>query len=263
MGAKRACCIGVDSVMDAHAKKSDDLPYYAVFYNESTKDFQYNGEDYEEGRRRLESALSIGADNGDQALYYLKIYPVSELVYTVKSKEVASIPFRLNEYDYSPSVVVGRRGSVESSEMSELIAELKKIPETLSTWKSEIDERIAALESEEVEDSSMLGKITGIMENPTFAPIVGTMMGLLGNAIAGMVGKFVPPGQMPSLAVNGVKDEAVAVSPDEDVYWAEIETQLYRLRDKCSLETDLKLLADMAETEPAKFNIMLTLLRGK
>ena len=119
----RVATIGVNNVINAWKAIRDDSPYYAVYYNRSSKMLQWRKDDLDGGEKYLAENLSALEESGDNSLMYLNVYDHASSNYP-NSGMVASFPFRLNPYQMPQLGAVS--GPVESPALIQFMKEAHK-----------------------------------------------------------------------------------------------------------------------------------------
>lgn len=268
MADERAANVGVESVLRAYEGMCQNYPYFSVWYTGREKAFQYNGDDLEAAKDFLSTSLRAMDCEGDTALYYLRVHPQKETVYKPGSDVVCALPFRFNAKLNQMGFAGGGYGSNQG---------IERLISSIETQNKAISDRLAALEAAEPEpELDMLGKITGLLENPNIGPHIGNVIGQVMSAV---MQKLVPnacPTPPAQVAISGIdlpgsiaeKSGTAGVEAagwDEgktEDYEASVHTQLDRLAAKCDLLADLTRLADIAENNPQMFNMLLNNLRA-
>jgi len=268
--------IGVDAIMNAYDSINADCQYfYSVWHSQKDIAFQYVGEDARKARQYLLDCLTAMAQANNDNLLYLKFHPLDKKTKYVNSRTdiIANTPICVVEPDENSNavgaVVERDRSSDTGYNAYKMRLMLEELPATLD---KKINDAIEArlLETEDGEDieeidpvQKTVGMITGLMSNPQ-------IQGLIGQVLA-----YLKP-QTPSVRVNGLnmneqQEQQVTEKVSAETPTAEImpvnedmmNEALARLHGHCRLDSDLLLLADMAESNPAQFKMLLTMLRSK
>lgn len=257
MGLQKATYTGVDSIMGYYDAIMQDEGYtYSVWHSVKDIAFQYNGVDQEKGREFLCNNLMAMDQAENDNLLYLKFHPPGVKGFVDhKSKVVCMSPVRVAELTAGTAVgAVTENGG--NYRMFEAIESLKQLPGAISEKLNGFELRLKAIEEYEGEPEpdkveKVIGQITGLLENPM---IQGLVNGVLGQLFK-MVGNATPMQQQ----INGTTDNVAGDSPVNE---AILNDALDRLHKVCKLDTDLSLLADMAESNPAMFQMLLSNLRN-
>lgn len=274
----RPTYVGVEDIMSAYDSiNSDNQYYYSVWHSTKEIAFQFVGEDASKARAYLRANLQAMADADNDNLLYLKFHPADKKgKYITKNTDViGNTPICCVEPVEGSSVagvsVERDRSGDTGYQMYKTRLMLEELPKTIDARVSaEIERRLLEaedLEPEEVEDPTqrIVGIINGIAGNPV-------IMGLIGQVL-----NFIKP-QAPPIRINGLMNEQniqqetnPAPVGDQDAPAAEpvpvneviLNDALGRLHQHCCIDTDLLLLADMADNDPATFAMLLGMLRKR
>lgn len=207
--------------------------YYKVVAAKQTK-FSHKDDDMPTGRQKLEFNLKAAQLSGNTSLFSICFYPKLD-----KNGELAGDPeffnFRLNNpNDYTSAITQPQQPSINH----EILNQLQTINGRLTALEDDDQEE------EEEEDDSIMGMLNGLpME---------TKKTLLLNALQlfGM--------KSPSPTINGVPGEQPEGNETE-----KIRTALKIMAQYTpTLGDDLMKLANIAQSNPAQFNMLLSMLRN-
>jgi hypothetical protein len=202
--------------------------------DETLRRFSYDGDDKIKGSADLAEALASVTSNPDNTNTYLLV-----IYKKVGKKNVPenSITFQLNttnKYLPMPGMMAGT-GYSNNGELSALRAEIAALKMQMAADQEEEEE-------EETEEDNFIGSM---LKSPEMQKML--MSGLI-NLMAGSSTKVT------NLA--GIENE----NPDDQA--AKINEAVNRLYAKNSkLGDDLLLLAEIAENNPAQFNMLISMLR--
>jgi hypothetical protein len=252
---------------------------YAIFDSSRIILFQYTNDDIDEGRALFERRMTKYAESGNSNLFIIKIFPMPKDGKYIEpnSRAISTTPVRLNELEvleigeepldrrYTP-----RPGAAynEHARIFEAVETIKALPaqvnEKIDAKFSEFEIRLKAIEEGEPdeEDNSTMGQIGRLMENPQ---IMQMIPGLIG-AVTELITRFIP--QKLNIMPKAVSGAAPEVSQENAIIDTPVNEELLnqavnRLHKVCQVDTDLNLLADFAETQPAMFQMMLANLRSQ
>jgi hypothetical protein len=267
MALQRATYTGVNDIMNAYDSFNDQGQYnYSVWLSSSDIAFQSIEKDSEKARELLKNCLTAleQADNDD--LFFIKFHPKDLKTPTGfidrKTLVIGTIPVRVCPIGESGSHqnFVKTSGAV-SGVPRDLYDMLRDLPATLDTKISAaLDARLAQIEDdpepEEVDQiEKYVGIINGIASNPQIMSVVGQILSYLKPQTMSMAPRI--NGTPTENPVNGVSSEEIPVNLEI------LNEALDRLSKVCRVDTDLLLLANMSEENPAMFNMLLTQLRSK
>lgn len=271
----RTACVGIDNIMNAFETVGDKSPYFSVWLNSNDKFFQSKDDNFDDSLNYLQSSLQA-LNNGDNCLYHLRIHPEFVKCYLKQSPYLCVIPFRLNSYDDKPALNGPGNGGM-NYEMYEILKSVKDLPSTLKSNFDEINSRLTELETAENVEPDMLGKISGLMENPHISQAVGGLI----NVLVTKLSSFIPAmtaGAAPQ-TISGMNDNTASIAQksdkgpiiaqnsdtavDDEAFNLKLDAALERLEQHCNLADDLTLLADLADKNNAVFKLMLLQLRAQ
>lgn len=268
MANPKANYVGVEEIMSGFESISKGKPYYSL-WQVSPKELimQYAGDDYDEAIDGLTQILAAGESKGNCDLMAIKIHPQPKEQFITKSTTViATMYVRICPVDLNRVTGVAK---AEYEPRNNAALDMYKLTQAIDSLPGKFDEkfrslndRLAALEEyepDEVQEVDMIGKITGLMENPNVV-----------NAVMGFVKMIFPQMPAPGPAqIAGVKEvsETVPGTKTETAmtdleYSKAIDIALDRLEKHIDLSVDLGLLADYAEKNPTMFQMMLKTLRN-
>jgi hypothetical protein len=255
MTEERPSKVGIDAVMEYWEDTAEGLPYWSIWWNSRQKAKQFNKDDFEGSKLLLENWLKLNNDPSDTTRHFVVIHPKAETAYTAKSDQVESFPFRFNP---APERY-GEMGSVGGGMSWQMMQMFSKLERTIDEQKRQI----ADLEKPVVTD--MMGQINGLLENPHIGPV-------LASVVAGVIGKFIniPQAYPQARALAGVpgspaasQETAITAGTGETLeqFQQRVNDALVRLQEHCNLADDLTLLANMADSNPSQFKMLLGMLR--
>lgn len=248
--ANRACAIGVINVLSVWKNMNDGYPYFAVFYTRGSKFFQYTKDDIDAAEEFLRINLSALEDQGDNAMYYLNIYDEPKKNYT-NSGMVCAFPFRLNEFKSSVGSIGSGVGVGGSDSMLKLLqdAHVKEL---------ELVKQIAELNAQN-QPLDWFDKISGVLEHPGAAQMIGQVLSPVIGQVMGVLGKITGvPGQTAS--VTHQPQIAGPVNADADQL---LDMQLDRLQKHGDLLDMLTTLANFADKNPEMFKNYFSMLKSQ
>ena len=267
MAAQKAMYTGTANILSAFDTLSNGASCYSVWMT-SPKEilFQYNEDDIEKGRDRLVEALGGAEANNNTDLLIIKFHPKKEKGFiTDKSQVIGSIPIRVCELGSVNGAPVERvsNGSYQGgnyAQMLEIAVALKTLPDTLNKSMAPIYERLEALETEREEpaqEQDAIGRVMDFIESPNSVQMVQMVLD-----------RLIPARQPYNMAVGNkppgsIAPQATAQAPGPgEVDVQVLDAALQRLRYHCQLDTDMTLLADMADNNPGQFKMLWSMLRG-
>lgn len=159
----------IDDILDMY--EQSEIPYVAIWQGNQLN-MVIDAESMEEGKEKLAKLLRMLKENLSAAIYTLSFYknPPADGVDN-KTPYNASFNFRLIDEIHG----YGTATDTQYNDLKSEIAALKLENERLLNGEDEDDE-------EEPEDD-LLGRITGILANPKFAPIVDPLLARFGNTL--------------------------------------------------------------------------------
>ena len=200
----------------------------------------YEGKNKDEGYQQLEKWLTTINKNDTKYC----------IVVTNGTKTTNAI-FELNE-----QVTKHVAGITQTATDPALLHLLNQQTERLNELTSKIN---AMEEVEEVEEKP--SGIAGILTNEHFAPVLAQMAGSIMTILDGMAQKYINKTNLPMNNSNFTQQRGIAGVPDEANEINKIETAISILmKYDSSLGDHLLKLAQMAENETAKFNMLLKML---
>jgi hypothetical protein len=278
---ERATNVGVEAIMNAWQSMNSDLPYYSLWFNGKAleKYLQNNVDDMDLAGNSLEANLKAIHGTGDSLIYFLRIHPDSERAYNKNSPVVATIPCRLNAA-VSLAGVGQNQGSFSVLGIREQV-ELEYRVKAYESELSELREMVEDLQSEPIQPADTtdtLGRVMGFIEkNPSVMGLVGQLMPLIQRFLPSLIPAVSQNNAIRDLrvpAINGVNDggsetvhqaasdnSAMAYNERIDAALDKLEI-LYLNNGFGALDGDLAILAKIAETDPGKFKMLLSMLRA-
>lgn len=262
--------------MDAYDLYASDYPYYAVWYNKNDKFFQSISDDPEKERQRLFDTLQMCQLQGDNAMYYIKIYPALEQNYK-RTGEICSIPIRCNQYDTNYAINgPDSRPVYNGGNNSQGNAAIEKLTDLLTEKFDAMNSRIDQLESREPESTDWKAEIAGYLRDPAIGPVIGPVANKVIEGLFSVIGPVLQriiPGAVSQPFAMSAPGPVIAGVPahlpetnetmTDDEYNNRLDGVLDRLEKHCDLLSDLEKLADVAEKDPQTFQFLLTSLRAQ
>lgn len=269
---------GRAAIMSAYDTFTEKAPFWALYTGDNrTLRCKYMEGDAEEGKMFFISNLAAAEVAKDNNVYNIRFYKAKkkgrgELLQADTADIEATLPIRfvaLNGESVQPDWQAGNPMD-KDYKMYKLMDAMEKLPLMFEQQNQRIAdlEAIIAESDEDVEEEDQIGgtigAIKGLLDHPLAQLIVGQ---LFPNAM----GNIRPAEGMRGTAVNGTTDDTVKTPPmpqneptePREVNVELLNTAVQRLANYCYVDTDLNLLADYAEKNPAMFNMMLTTLRSQ
>lgn len=284
MAAQKAMFTGFEAIMSGYDAMSK-TPYYSLWYNSRDIAFSFNEDDEAKGRQQLVETLQAAEQNGVNDIMFIKFHPEKDKKYiTSKTPVVGAMAIRVvplsavdNSVTYQQIAPASQSISGTESMVRAAIA-LENLPQTIATQigsvMKPIEDRLAALEGDDHAEPDTFDKIAALLEKPGMVQLIGSIFTGLGSKVSGLTQP--PPPQQPqrmSYQVAGIPPEQGSTVQDQDlaaengdVYIVDndkVTSALERLNKVCFLDTDLSLLADLSEKNPALFNLVLQQLRAQ
>lgn len=263
---KRPTYIGVDKVLSGFDNINPDGAYcFSVWHSLDDIAFQCNVCDAAVQKQMLENYLTSLYEAGNTELMYLKCHPGEVGYITKKTPVLSNTPFQICEFQ-DVKILAGEdiksRPAGMSYESFEMIRALKDLPNTIEARiNAAVDARLKDLIPDDEEEEPVnevdkyIGIITGVTQNPQIMAIIGQVLSYLkpspvvGHQRIGMV-------EQQQQVINDQPNKE-PIQFDEEL----MNDSLNRLRFHCNLGTDLQLLANIAEQNPAYFSTLLKMLR--
>ena len=262
--------------MDAYDAINKGNYFYSVWHGERDIAFQCTDMDAAKARQYLEDNLLAMEQSQNDHLLYLKFHPsiIKGLSngFIDRTTTVVSLgPVRAGELPESGGAVSGTYESQSGNMSFKMYEAVKAMQDLPAQINAAIDQKLLLFEArlqaiEEPEETETeteavdkyIGLINGVMNNPTLSPL-----------ITAIIGRIFPPQQSQPIMqgqINGVKPSEHA-TPVQEAAPAEVDNEilnnaLLRLNEHCNIDTDLCLLADMAEKNPGQFQMLLGMLRA-
>lgn len=261
MATSRAMYTGSEAIMNAFDTMNN--PIYSVWQGKDIL-FQNNDADMQKARNFLMDMIAAAEQSGNTDILAIKFHPVKEGKFiTDKTPVVSTLFVRIVELPSAAISGVNQNGNIPYP-LWKTLEGLAGLPAQINTSLGAIEERLTALEQVEDEPDpteSMLGRISGLMENPV-------IMGLISKIIPAILPGVVMPQPAMPMQVSGVQsDHSVneTVSSDlpqiTEADYIKLDNAIGRLIPHCNVADDLSLLADLAEQKPEIFKMMLSQLR--
>lgn len=246
--------IGTVEIMEMFDTFSEEYPVWSLWYSDREKAFDWNRTDFEKGRKLFEQLMQVQEDSGNTRVLYVRFYP----------EPVKGIISKNSPYACCVHVQACKGDDVEA------IGGLQNYNNSgIGAALRSINERLVAIEGTEVAEAAeitgvekVIGYVNTLMENPATSQVI---QGLIGKVME----LFNPVKPVATAAINGTAESATGnapVSENQPMANAEVDGEklnaaLTRLQYHCELDNDLTRLADMAESNPATFKMMLGMLR--
>jgi hypothetical protein len=262
MALQRATYTGVSDIMGAYDSFNEGGEYnYSVWLSKEDIAFQSIEKDADKARELLKNCLTALEQAGNDDLFFIKFHPkdvkgASPFI-DRKTLCIGTVPVRvcsIGEGRESNYVNKASIGGIPN----DLYGMLRDLPATLDAKiNAALDARLGELETEiEVDPiEKYVGIINGIASNPQIMGVVGQILNYLK-----------PQGMNMAPRINGtpkVEEQKESNEAVQEVNLEILNEALDRLSRVCRVDTDLLLLADMADSNPAMFNMLLTQLRSK
>lgn len=274
---KRATYTGKDNILDAYDALNKDGEFsYSVWHSDKDIAFQYVGNDREKARQMLEDNLEAMESAQNTDLLFLKFHPDPKGKGYIdrKTPVISTTPVRVTSLEDTDEAVSYEIGSTSRPAgmpyaMWKAIGALENLPAAITTKLEAFDTRLKEIELMEIEEpepvdpvQKAIGMVTGVLSNEVVMSALGQFL------------NFIKPQPAPvfnPLRVNGMSEQSnepeILPAPvpeakpaiDED----KLNDALNRLYPHCVLDTDMQLLAKMAESNPVLFKSMLAMLRSQ
>jgi hypothetical protein len=263
MATSRAMYTGSEAIMNAFDTMNN--PIYSVWQGKDIL-FQNNDADMQKARNFLMDMIAAAEQSGNTDILAIKFHPVKEGKFiTDKTPIVSTLFVRIVELPSAAVSGVNQNGNIPYP-LWKTLEGLAGLPAQINTSLGAIEERLTALEQVEDEPGpteSMLGRISGLMENPV-------IMGLISKILPAILPGVAMPQPSVPMQVSGVNEsmaEPNTIASAEDLPqisqadYIKLDNALARLIPHCNVAEDLSLLADLAEQKPEIFKMMLSQLR--
>lgn len=266
---KRPTYTGVENIVSGFETLNPDAKlHYSIWHSLDDIAFQCVESDPVIQKEMLQNYLEALEKSGNTELMYLKCHP-SEIVGYISKKTpvVSNTPIQICE-SQDLKILSGENISTRPTGMSyeawEMMKSLKELPATLedkinAALDAKLNERFPDEEEEEETDqvTKYIGIIKGVTSDPQIMGIIGQLM------------NFFKPGPVPAAHRIGMVEQTQPLMDQQPVTEKQpiefdenlMNDSLNRLRFHCNIGTDLALLANLAETNPAYFEQLLKMLR--
>lgn len=270
---RRPTFTGVEAIMKGFETLQADGLVYAVFYTDRDIAFQCVIQDKKNQEDMMRSNLEALEEAGNCELLYLRFYDVDKVKGYIEPKDkfVSITPIQVVEYPENrmsgqESGTPAHRPAGMSREAFDMWLQLRDLPRT-------IEDKIGAALAERFPDDDeeepdpeipqptaldqaerINGIINGLMQNPLVVQILTGLAGMMNRTPAAAV-------QIPS-RIGMVEPETlpppagIRLTQNEDL----MNDALNRLSYHIELGSSLDKLAKIAETDPAKFKMLHTML---
>ncbi len=271
-GYKRAVYTGSNNIKSAFDTLYEDEYCYSIWLaGEKNPCVQHPFTDHERGRKNFDEYIEALDQAGNDDLFVLKFHPAETkkgpTKYIDKNTTVISeSPFRVTSLGNDIVNGVGEPNPVHggmSYRMFEAVDLMKKMPEALQARQLEFENKILMLledqepEAPEVEPmEKYIGMAIGALKEPN---VMQNVIGIIKMFAPNYNPSFMPQPQQQQPAISGVSDQPTAahvINPDR------LDNALVRLAKHCKIDEDLEKLANIAEQNPAMFNMLLMNLRA-
>jgi hypothetical protein len=256
--ANKAMCVGVDAVLSWFEENcEEDAPIYSVWQGNNLL-FSYKDTDYTKAVEKLQANISSAANSGFNDMLMLKIHPnlkeernYKNAMYITKTTPIiATLFFRCCETNGGGSLFpVGR---------NEYAPPMPNVPNVVLDKLNGIESRLTAIEEQEYDEEPTPPQ----QEQPTtLAGIANHLLnqpkvqeGLI-NMLTNMVSRFMPIQNQQSPVIGNIPNIM-----DEQ----QIETLINAInvikQVRPQVINDLVNLANIAQTDPNKCNLILSML---
>ena len=264
MASQKATYIGVDNIMRGFDRLNAQTPYWSIWQGRNIF-HQYYTDDKEAGKVEFQSII----DELDEAEYIdpitVKFHPVlSGNFITDRTPVIGTMICRVytaNGELSGISYVTADKYQYANARNTQLLDGIKAMIEPL---QKEIDELKAGQTGESVSG------LERYLNHPAAQQIIGYLMPVVTPHISAILGAVLPGGNAHAHAhvpaINGVSEKTdnggvpqVELSEaDEDKLWLALD----RLALKMELIPDIERLANLADSQPQMFNMLLQQLRS-
>lgn len=264
---QRATYTGRDDILKAYDAVVDSIPggcFYSVWVSQKEISFQCIDDDAAKAKKMLDAYLESleTAENDD--LFYLKFHPADKGFIKRETLVICMFPVRVCPVGEGKLIAGNESGYQRQPDMNyKLYKMLEDMPAAIDLKiKTAIDAHMAEYEDFDQEPEpdpvqKTIGIINGLAQNPQIMAIVGQVLNFLKPA------GFRPPVAINGMTEqNGVQTEIPGTEPvpvNEEI----LNEAISRLHKHCRVDTDLLLLADMADNDPGTFQMLLGMLRKK
>lgn len=261
--AQKESYTGLPAILDAYDDFSEQAPFFAVVDSGKRPRFRWiDNNDPSAARAFLEKQFKPMLVAQDQTLFYIRLYeedPKQDGKANLKDI-VAELPVRVVSLDRIEQLP-NKSADTMTYEMFETLQALKNIPALIKEAQAPLLEKIELLEAkinEEPEDEpedDMMGRITGFLDHPSVKQLTNLIIGKV-------MGGSPQPATNYNRPVNGTSNFTNMAEPTA-VDLEVLQNAIDRLAPHCQLDTDLSLLADVAEKNPQMFAMLLNNLRSQ
>lgn len=256
---------GKQNVLEGYNTFSKHAPYFSVWQGRNLK-FQYTGDDIAEGEELLSDNLAALEQAGSDAIFSVRFHNKRDKdnFVTDKTPYVSSFNFKLTEEQNNNNIIAGVQPYTPANNV------LMQRIDSLIEQQTAILSRLNALEEDDEEEETtneqpqgIAGVIGAFLNTPQ-----GTMIAT--NVINGLINKFVgtplPQTFQQPVGLAGVEEKKTKTRKPKQLTEEEagemLKTALERLMAADDqLPQDLTKLADIAESNPAQFNLLISMLR--
>jgi len=253
--AAKAMFTGTESIIQAFDNM--DNPFFSVWINKDIL-FQNNDGDKDKAKSTLLDMLTAAEQNGNSEILTIKFHPGKEGKYiTDKTPVVGTLFVRVVPINGSMAM-----SGIESGNdrlpypIYKATMAMQAMAEQLPVTMAGIQDRLTKLEESSIsgdddQDDDQINRILKLANHPV---------------VMALLSKFIPGMGAAAMAVSGITtDQAPPPSQNaiSEADYVRLDAALGRLMKHCNLVDDLTLLADLAETSPDMFKLLLSNLRSK
>jgi len=263
MSSQKATYIGVDNIMRGFDRLNAQTPYWSIWQGRNIF-HQYYTDDRETGKVEFNAII----DELDEAEYIdpiiVKFHPtLSGGFITDRTPVIGTMICRI----YTANGQLSGISEITADKFQYANARNNQLLEGIKGMLAPLQAQIDELKAGNVEEG-----ITGLeryLNHPAAQQIIGHLMPVITPHINSILGAILPGqkpnGQFHTPAINGVGDQPDSGAPqvdlseaDEERLWSAID----RLALKMELVPDIERLANLADTQPQMFNMLLQQLRS-
>lgn len=269
---RRPVFVGVDQIMSGYdSLNKDGNLIFAVWYGNAEIAFQCAIADKGIQEEMLRSNIQALSDSGNTDLLLLKLYPkmLNDGAYIEhKTKPVSVTPIQAMEYQgivgaANPEQPLTRPTGM-SFEAWEMLKSLKDLPTSIDAKIDAKLKEILAQDEEEEEPvnqtEQILNTINGLASNPLIAGLAQQLGAFLMKLIPAPTTNQIGMSEVPQIT-NGPTGDGQTIPGRIPFNEDRMNDALERLSYHCDLGEDLQKLASVAETNPAQFSMLLSMLR--
>jgi hypothetical protein len=268
MAYKKATYTGADDVISAFDSMYEPEYCYSVWATENDISYQFPFTDHEKGLQAFHDNINALDQAGNDDLFTVKFHPQLKKGEYINKKTtvVYAIPFRVKRLGEDIMNGVGEPNTsahgIGTYKMFEAIEAIKSLPGKMDERQTAFETRMLAMmevepEAEQVDPiEKYVGMAIGALKEPN---VMQNVAGILAMIFPGYKLPVMQNQQQP--VISGTNDTEVN-EPVKEIDLERLDAALQRLAKHCRLDDDLTKLADIAETNPAYFKMMLMSLRA-